>query len=122
MPLAFRGGAKFQKAIDIILKHVIRRLVSVYMDDVIITSPSFNKHLDHLNQGSQSIVSLYLKMPGMGKPPTEGRKHDMTGQYNKARETRTTTSGTNRAVLRGDQSGLNKRHSSETLSILPAAV
>ncbi|GFV00670.1 hypothetical protein TNCV_2950381 [Trichonephila clavipes] len=48
-------------------------------------------------------------MPGMGKPPTEGRKHDMTGQYNKARETRTTTSGTNRAVLRGDQSGLNKR-------------
>ncbi|GFS91701.1 retrovirus-related Pol polyprotein from transposon 297 [Trichonephila clavipes] len=40
----------FQKAIDIILKPVIGRFVSVYMDDVIITSPSFNEHLDHLNQ------------------------------------------------------------------------
>ncbi|GFW20727.1 retrovirus-related Pol polyprotein from transposon 297 [Trichonephila clavipes] len=40
----------FQKAIDIILKLVIGRFVSVYMDDVIITSPSFNEHLDHLNQ------------------------------------------------------------------------
>ncbi|GFX65719.1 uncharacterized protein TNCV_4094111 [Trichonephila clavipes] len=35
-----------------------------------------------------------------GKPPTEGRKHDKTGQYDKARETRTTTSGTNRAAER----------------------
>ncbi|GFY05509.1 retrovirus-related Pol polyprotein from transposon 297 [Trichonephila clavipes] len=40
----------FQRAIDIILKPVIGRFVSVYMDDVIITSPSFNEHLDHLNQ------------------------------------------------------------------------
>ncbi|GFX77511.1 retrovirus-related Pol polyprotein from transposon 297 [Trichonephila clavipes] len=40
----------FQKAIDIILKPVIGRFVSVYMDDVIITSPSFKDHLDHLNQ------------------------------------------------------------------------
>ncbi|GFU86994.1 retrovirus-related Pol polyprotein from transposon 297 [Trichonephila clavipes] len=39
----------FQKAIDI-LKPVIGRFVSVYMDDVIITSPSFNEHLDNLNQ------------------------------------------------------------------------
>ncbi|GFW98267.1 retrovirus-related Pol polyprotein from transposon 297 [Trichonephila clavipes] len=41
---------KFQKAIDKILKPVIGRFVSVYMDDVIITYPSFNEHLDHLNQ------------------------------------------------------------------------
>ncbi|GFY21000.1 retrovirus-related Pol polyprotein from transposon gypsy [Trichonephila clavipes] len=40
----------FQKAIDIILKPVIGRFVSVYMDDVIITFPSFNEHLDHLKQ------------------------------------------------------------------------
>ncbi|GFY32941.1 retrovirus-related Pol polyprotein from transposon 297 [Trichonephila clavipes] len=40
----------FQKAIYIILKPVIGRFVMVYMDDVIITSPSFNEHRDHLNQ------------------------------------------------------------------------
>ncbi|GFV14878.1 retrovirus-related Pol polyprotein from transposon 297 [Trichonephila clavipes] len=50
MPFGISGAAQnFQKAIDIILKPVIGRFVSVYMDDVIIT-PSFNEHLDHLNQ------------------------------------------------------------------------
>ncbi|GFT46234.1 retrovirus-related Pol polyprotein from transposon 297 [Trichonephila clavipes] len=51
MPFGLSGPApNFQKVIDIILKPVIGRFVSVYMDDVIITSPSFNEHLDHLNQ------------------------------------------------------------------------
>ncbi|GFV42872.1 retrovirus-related Pol polyprotein from transposon gypsy [Trichonephila clavipes] len=51
MPFGLSGAApNFQKAFDIILKPVIGRFVSVYMDDVIITSPSFNEHLDHLNQ------------------------------------------------------------------------
>ncbi|GFW56072.1 retrovirus-related Pol polyprotein from transposon 297 [Trichonephila clavipes] len=51
MPFGLSGAApNFQKAIDIILKPVIGRFVMVYMDDVIITSPSFNVHLDHLNQ------------------------------------------------------------------------
>ncbi|GFV79956.1 retrovirus-related Pol polyprotein from transposon 297 [Trichonephila clavipes] len=51
MPFGLSGAAPtFQKVIDIILKPVIGRFVSVYMDDVIITSPSFNEHLDHLNQ------------------------------------------------------------------------
>ncbi|GFV27220.1 retrovirus-related Pol polyprotein from transposon 17.6 [Trichonephila clavipes] len=51
MPFGFSGAPpNFQKAIDIILKPVIGRFVWVYMDDVIITSPSFNEHLDHLNQ------------------------------------------------------------------------
>ncbi|GFT99100.1 retrovirus-related Pol polyprotein from transposon 297 [Trichonephila clavipes] len=51
MPFGLSGAApNFQKAIDIILKPVIGRFVSVYMDDVIITSPSFNEHLDHFNQ------------------------------------------------------------------------
>ncbi|GFT31114.1 retrovirus-related Pol polyprotein from transposon 297 [Trichonephila clavipes] len=40
----------FQKAIDMILKPVLGRFVMVYMDDVIITSPSFNEHIDHMNQ------------------------------------------------------------------------
>ncbi|GFX28398.1 retrovirus-related Pol polyprotein from transposon 297 [Trichonephila clavipes] len=51
MPFGLSGAApNFQKAIDVILKPVIGRFVSVYMDDVIITSPSFNEHLAHLNQ------------------------------------------------------------------------
>ncbi|GFV21434.1 retrovirus-related Pol polyprotein from transposon gypsy [Trichonephila clavipes] len=51
MPFGHSGAApNFQKAIDIILKPVIGRFVMVYMDDVIITSPSFNEHIDHLNQ------------------------------------------------------------------------
>ncbi|GFW59569.1 retrovirus-related Pol polyprotein from transposon 297 [Trichonephila clavipes] len=51
MPFGLSGAApNFQKAIDIILKQVIGRFVMVYMDDVIITSPSFMEHIDHLNQ------------------------------------------------------------------------
>ncbi|GFT19412.1 retrovirus-related Pol polyprotein from transposon 17.6 [Trichonephila clavipes] len=49
MPFGLSGAApNLQKAIDIILKHVIGRFVSIYMDDVIITSPSFNEHLDQV--------------------------------------------------------------------------
>ncbi|GFT75033.1 retrovirus-related Pol polyprotein from transposon 17.6 [Trichonephila clavipes] len=51
MPFGLSGAVpNFQKAIDIILKSVIGRFVMFYMDDVIITSPSFNKHIDNLNQ------------------------------------------------------------------------
>ncbi|GFS66701.1 retrovirus-related Pol polyprotein from transposon gypsy [Trichonephila clavipes] len=51
MPFGLSGAApKFQKAIDIILKPVLGRFVSSYMDEVIITVPSFNEHIDHLNQ------------------------------------------------------------------------
>ncbi|GFX08621.1 retrovirus-related Pol polyprotein from transposon 297 [Trichonephila clavipes] len=51
MPFGLSGVApNFQKAIDIIFKPVIGRLVMVYMDGIIITSPSFNEHIDHLNQ------------------------------------------------------------------------
>ncbi|GFX41144.1 uncharacterized protein TNCV_2218421 [Trichonephila clavipes] len=35
-----------------------------------------------------------------GKPPTEGSRQGSSGQYDRTRETRTTTSGTNRAVER----------------------
>ncbi|GFX71333.1 retrovirus-related Pol polyprotein from transposon 297 [Trichonephila clavipes] len=51
MPFGLSGAvSNFQKDIDIILKPVIGRFVMVYMDDVIITSPSFNEHIYHLNQ------------------------------------------------------------------------
>ncbi|GFX49767.1 retrovirus-related Pol polyprotein from transposon 297 [Trichonephila clavipes] len=50
-PFGLSGAApNFQKAIDIILKPVIGGFIMVYMDDVIITSPSFNERIDHLNQ------------------------------------------------------------------------
>ncbi|GFX09121.1 uncharacterized protein TNCV_4167001 [Trichonephila clavipes] len=53
------------------------------------------------SQGSQSIAGpSHLRNARQSKPPTEGSKHDMTGQYGKTRETRTTTSGTNRAAER----------------------
>ncbi|GFW36220.1 retrovirus-related Pol polyprotein from transposon gypsy [Trichonephila clavipes] len=45
-----RAAPNFQKVIDMILKPVLGRFVSVYMDDVIITSLSFTEHVDHLNQ------------------------------------------------------------------------
>ncbi|GFS95522.1 retrovirus-related Pol polyprotein from transposon 297 [Trichonephila clavipes] len=51
MPFGLSGVApNFHRAIDIILKPVLGRFVNCYMDDVIITSPSFNEYLDHLNQ------------------------------------------------------------------------
>ncbi|GFU76684.1 retrovirus-related Pol polyprotein from transposon opus [Trichonephila clavipes] len=50
MPFGLSGAPSFQRAIDIILQPVIGRFVPVYMDDVIITSPSFKDHLGHLTQ------------------------------------------------------------------------
>ncbi|GFU15698.1 retrovirus-related Pol polyprotein from transposon 297 [Trichonephila clavipes] len=51
MPFWLSGAApNFQKTIDLILKPVIGKLVSVYMDDVIISSPSFTHHVEHLRK------------------------------------------------------------------------
>ncbi|GFT66987.1 retrovirus-related Pol polyprotein from transposon opus [Trichonephila clavipes] len=51
MPFGLSGAApNFQKAIDIILKLVISKFVNVYMDDVIISSPSFTQHVKHLKK------------------------------------------------------------------------
>ncbi|GFX19530.1 uncharacterized protein TNCV_2074391 [Trichonephila clavipes] len=50
-------------------------------------------------KGSQSIAGpSHLMDTRQGKPPTEGSRQEKSGQYDKARETRTTTSGTNRAA------------------------
>ncbi|GFT03722.1 retrovirus-related Pol polyprotein from transposon 297 [Trichonephila clavipes] len=50
-PFGLSGAApNFQKAIDIILKPVIDKFVDVYMDDVIISSPSFTQHVEHLKE------------------------------------------------------------------------
>ncbi|GFV71907.1 transposon Ty3-I Gag-Pol polyprotein [Trichonephila clavipes] len=51
MPFGLSGAApNFQKAIDIILKPVISKFVSVSMDDVIISPPSFTQHVKHLKE------------------------------------------------------------------------
>ncbi|GFU83948.1 uncharacterized protein TNCV_560741 [Trichonephila clavipes] len=53
------------------------------------------------SQGSQSITGPSHQIDTrQGKPPTEGGRQETSGQYDKARETRTTTSGTNRAAER----------------------
>ncbi|GFW98826.1 retrovirus-related Pol polyprotein from transposon gypsy [Trichonephila clavipes] len=51
MPFGLSGAApNFQKVMDIILKLVIGKFVNVYMDDVIISSPSFTQHVEHLKE------------------------------------------------------------------------
>ncbi|GFT30908.1 retrovirus-related Pol polyprotein from transposon 17.6 [Trichonephila clavipes] len=51
MTFGLSGAApNFQKAIDLILKPVIGRFVNVYMDDVIISYPSFTHHVEHLRE------------------------------------------------------------------------
>ncbi|GFV48389.1 retrovirus-related Pol polyprotein from transposon 297 [Trichonephila clavipes] len=69
MPFGLSGVVpNFQKAIDIILKPVLGRFVSVYMDDVIITSPSFTEHVDHLNQ-------VFTLLQDAGLPLKEDKRH-----------------------------------------------
>ncbi|GFU15952.1 retrovirus-related Pol polyprotein from transposon 297 [Trichonephila clavipes] len=64
MPFGLSEAARnFQKAIDIILKPVLGRFVMVYMDDVIIKSPSLNEHIDHLNQEQ---FNLFTDASGVG--------------------------------------------------------
>ncbi|GFT20870.1 retrovirus-related Pol polyprotein from transposon opus [Trichonephila clavipes] len=51
MPFGLSGAApNFQKAIDIMLKSVIGKFVRAFMDDVIISFPSFTQHVKHLKE------------------------------------------------------------------------
>ncbi|GFS78973.1 retrovirus-related Pol polyprotein from transposon opus [Trichonephila clavipes] len=50
MPFGLSGaGPNFQKAIDIILRTLLGKYMSVYMDDIIL-SPSFAHHVEHLKE------------------------------------------------------------------------
>ncbi|GFV82363.1 uncharacterized protein TNCV_3443531 [Trichonephila clavipes] len=66
--------------------------------------PSRNYKYRRPNNPSQGLQSIagpsHLRNASLSKPHTEGIKHDMTGQYDKARETRTTTNGTNTTAER----------------------
>ncbi|GFW79059.1 uncharacterized protein TNCV_214911 [Trichonephila clavipes] len=53
------------------------------------------------SQGSQSIAGpSHPRDSKQGKPPTEGSRQERSGQHDKTRDTRTTTSRTNRAPER----------------------
>ncbi|GFU15974.1 uncharacterized protein TNCV_2368941 [Trichonephila clavipes] len=59
------------------------------------------RRLNNPSQGSQYIAGPSHPMDTrQGKPPTEGSRQGTSGQYDRTRETRTTTSGTNRAAKR----------------------
>ncbi|GFW11146.1 retrovirus-related Pol polyprotein from transposon 297 [Trichonephila clavipes] len=63
MPFALSGAApNFQKAIDIILKPVIGKFVNVYIDDVIISYPSFTQHVKHLKEVFRLIHEAELTL------------------------------------------------------------
>ncbi|GFV83635.1 uncharacterized protein TNCV_3612091 [Trichonephila clavipes] len=54
-----------------------------------------------VRRGSQSIAGpSHQRDSKQGKPPTKGSRKERSGQYDNAWETRTTTSGTNRATER----------------------
>ncbi|GFW00170.1 uncharacterized protein TNCV_2914521 [Trichonephila clavipes] len=70
-------------------------------------------------KGSQSIAGPSHQIDTrQGKPPTEGSRQGARGQYDRARKTRTTTSGGNRAAERRSFR-FNTGDSSETFSLLP---
>ncbi|GFX08914.1 retrovirus-related Pol polyprotein from transposon 17.6 [Trichonephila clavipes] len=94
MPFGLSGAApNFQRAIDIILKPVIGRFVLVYMDDVIITSPSFKRPSRSFNSGliisKEGIETDSSKIRAITemKPPKNNREVSkclgMTGWYQK---------------------------------------
>ncbi|GFT34940.1 retrovirus-related Pol polyprotein from transposon 17.6 [Trichonephila clavipes] len=63
MSFGLSGAApNFQKAINIILKPVIGKFVNVYMDDVIISSPSFTQHVKHLKEAFRLLHEVGLKL------------------------------------------------------------
>ncbi|GFU62386.1 retrovirus-related Pol polyprotein from transposon opus [Trichonephila clavipes] len=57
-----RAAPNFQKAIDIILKPVTGKFVNVYMDDVIISSPLFTQHIEHLKEVFRLLQVLGLTL------------------------------------------------------------
>ncbi|GFU30180.1 uncharacterized protein TNCV_3625151 [Trichonephila clavipes] len=60
-----------------------------------------NRRPNNSSQGLQFIAGTSHQIDTrQGKPPTEGSRQETSGKYDKARETRTTTRGTNRAAER----------------------
>ncbi|GFV49155.1 retrovirus-related Pol polyprotein from transposon opus [Trichonephila clavipes] len=63
MQFGLSGAApNFQKAIDIILKFVTGKFVNVYMDVVIISSPSLTQYIEHLREVFQLLQHVGLTL------------------------------------------------------------
>ncbi|GFV49097.1 uncharacterized protein TNCV_236311 [Trichonephila clavipes] len=96
----------------IIWKKGKRVTVNIYQVRVYHPRPSdtisSDSHVETLYEGHRSSRSHPEKNPKdlgkprvrRGKPPTEGSRQETSGQYDKARDTRTNASGTNRATER----------------------
>jgi hypothetical protein len=44
------SGAEFQKAMDKVLGNLTEEFVTIYVDDILITSPTLEEHYDHIHQ------------------------------------------------------------------------
>ncbi|GFU86703.1 uncharacterized protein TNCV_2881231 [Trichonephila clavipes] len=61
----------------------------------------YRRPIFRIPQGSQFIADpSHPRDSRQDKPPTDGSRHEGSGEYDKARETRTTKKGTNRAAER----------------------
>ncbi|GFX79284.1 uncharacterized protein TNCV_695961 [Trichonephila clavipes] len=93
-----------------------RREVNIKVNDLVLVQTHFISAADRrvvgkfmpkfegpyrVLEGSQSIAGpSHQQDSRQGKPPTERSRHEGSRQYNKARETKTTKNGTNRAADR----------------------
>ncbi|GFW08349.1 retrovirus-related Pol polyprotein from transposon opus [Trichonephila clavipes] len=129
MPFGLSGAApNFQKAIDKILKPVIGKFVSVYMDDVIISSPSFTQHVKHLKEvfrllheeeikTDETKVQAIVEM----KPPRNSKEVSKflgMSQW-KCDETEIETGSPDNGSLRDESSGFDRvqRRSNESRDV-----
>lgn len=63
MPFGLHNApAKFQRAMQEVLRGLHWKFVLVYLDDVIVFSNSFEQHLDHLRQVFERLQTVGLKL------------------------------------------------------------
>jgi len=61
---ASASPAYFQRCMDLILKKYKYSSVLAYLDDVLIYSPSYDKHLEHLKEVFECFRTARLRMNG----------------------------------------------------------
>jgi len=63
MPFGLHSAsAIFQRLLDSVLGPALEPHVFVYLDDIIIASPSFDEHLEHLREVFRRLRSAKLKL------------------------------------------------------------
>jgi len=51
------SGAEFQKAMDRVLGHFTEEFVTIYVDDILITSPSLEEHYEYI----QKVLTKFME-------------------------------------------------------------